>query len=1112
MFNNSSDEIRPLHGNNNIPNYSHLGEQEEAERLLRDDEQRLIIPSHQAPFSLPRFLESNSLWENYLNSPSGQNLSSRLHYLFNGYAIPTNDATQLSRHAIITNQIKGAALFWKRIYPALFSVATFLDLKDAVYYRDPKLALQILSGTSPYAASMTSNVLGFGLEQLFIPGGLITLLGVSILAHDLTHSHIKNTFDMSQDSESLRILRAAAAPFHMQDLLLLFPWNQLSRVLNHAEFSLLWDKGLSENDRLTLVTEIKNLVTRGGLIKKYYGLSTMSNLLDKLYIKENANDPINNQQGVDVNVQIKKEALALLEQYQKAMVEYVDYIRWSLDIPQSHLLKPFFWFSSMYFLYTQFRFFEYYIRNSVIIIWDNIYTALECKYPQLGICSEADFIQHSLNWLFESLYSPAEIVQQAKILFANPAFKKIGTIKIDLSKQNLAIWNASDLTELFDNLVQYYRYPAWVSLDLSCTLPNATWKDDDFKKIQAVASACNQLPVTFLSLENQQIGAECMEQLAQKGFNNQSLSSIEALILRGNNVGNNGIKALAQAFSAINPLYLNFNLLDISNNNISHGIRYLTQLSQAPSFLAHLKIGENPFDQTDIPAIAQLIQYFKPEIIDFANTNLRGMNLTSIWSLPLLHKQSYYFKNTSLENSQMEALVNIAPNVTLGELDVSENNVANSTAEIISTIKALQGVNLNKDSVNGIELQKIAAASKKLKTLKIIEVSNGNFTKKDFGDFVPNLLIDSSGGAYNFANNKLGEVAAEFIIQIDNQSFNTDDSIVYINFSGNNISDDDAILIFDDIAISSSQPKYFILDLSDNQLTDNSMPALLGALPKLYSLNIAKNKIGPQGAQLIAAALPGSKLVSLKINDNLIGDEGALAIAQSLINNDLTLSYFVGKPVYDVQKYYLAHTTKATKLGQEFKPYHIFSHPLPDVGLDISNNKLSGEIKTFLYQFRPYFGMKNHQFKIYGSEKSKNIYENNNAHDRLSRWKKSADHRNDDHRELKLGSYAVPTATTTFASQSATFSVADGNDSATTNNNLAAALAMSMLVSLGIVGTFVLLYYLYRGSKFAANNMHRFFNQENREGMPVVTTGSDNRQKHEQVDNRRQEQVNILKA
>ena len=70
------------------------------------------------------------------------------------------------------------------------------------------------------------------------------------------------------------------------------------------------------------------------------------------------------------------------------------------------------------------------------------------------------------------------------------------------------------------------------------------------------------------------------------------------------------------------------------------------------------------------------------------------------------------------------------------------------------------------------------------------------------------------------------------------------------------------------------------LDLSDNKIGDDGAHVIAASLTSLTSLSLNGNGIGAAGARAIAASITG--LTSLSLADNRIGDPGAVAIAASI--------------------------------------------------------------------------------------------------------------------------------------------------------------------------------------------------------------------------------------
>lgn len=140
-----SEDINPNYLSINLASNRH-----EQYTFLDDKDEKIIItPPYLRLFSFARWLTRNTFFSNLYNYSSEYNRS-RLNYYFHGHAFPT-DSSQILRNVWLLKNLNKMSIFSELILPATFIIELMRELKYSIYYRDIKMAWQILLGIAPYS-------------------------------------------------------------------------------------------------------------------------------------------------------------------------------------------------------------------------------------------------------------------------------------------------------------------------------------------------------------------------------------------------------------------------------------------------------------------------------------------------------------------------------------------------------------------------------------------------------------------------------------------------------------------------------------------------------------------------------------------------------------------------------------------------------------------------------------------------------------------------------------------------------------------------------------------------------------------------------------------------
>ena len=201
----------------------------------------------------------------------------------------------------------------------------------------------------------------------------------------------------------------------------------------------------------------------------------------------------------------------------------------------------------------------------------------------------------------------------------------------------------------------------------------------------------------------------------------------------------------------------------------------------------------------------------------------------------------------------------------------------------------------------GIE-EKVAPTSSPPNILSVfpapIQISNETTPKQKIEQLISELRKDEmSEKKATKIKNKLIDANKYGKLDLSRQNINNDIlikilpllstlNITHLNLGGNNIGDEGAIALADELKTNTSIKE---LELYVNDIGPAGATAIAKALEEnksLTTLNLNRNKIGPTGATSLAKTLEtNTSLTHLNLRCNNSGDTGATALAKALEEN-----------------------------------------------------------------------------------------------------------------------------------------------------------------------------------------------------------------------------------
>jgi len=409
------------------------------------------------------------------------------------------------------------------------------------------------------------------------------------------------------------------------------------------------------------------------------------------------------------------------------------------------------------------------------------------------------------------------------------------------------------------------------------------------KIVNAIGS---RLPLTEFSLSNNDINIEAAGNIADFLSHNTQLQKI---FLHQNNLGTAGGIKIAEAFQNASSL----TEFVISDNNIAgEAAYYIACILSNNVHLQKLHVNRNNFGTGGVIQIVRALQQnYSLTDLNISNNNIGEEAADDIASV-LQHStnlQKLHLGGNMLETIGIMKITTALQNtVSLAEFNFSSNNVSDVAANKIATVihhnDNLQKLYVQGNNLGTLGTIKIARALCNV-SLTELNISNNNIGSGAADDIALILSHSTKLRAFYMKGNDLGTVGSKTIAQaLKETSF-----LIELSMSNNNIGSETA----DDIAaVLSCNKKLQKFYIHSNNLGTIGAITIFRALKDVMFLkefDISGNNIDSEAAGEIAAVLDNnSYLQKVHLGRNNLGSKGAIKIARALLSTllltDLNIS------------------------------------------------------------------------------------------------------------------------------------------------------------------------------------------------------------------------------
>lgn len=393
-----------------------------------------------------------------------------------------------------------------------------------------------------------------------------------------------------------------------------------------------------------------------------------------------------------------------------------------------------------------------------------------------------------------------------------------------------------------------------------------------------------QLPMQYLSLATNGIGPNGMEFLASLlsrvrirnlnlGYNNLGVNGsislaailrnntgIQIISLRFNNMEVEGIKAIAAVLPQAGILSM-----DLRGNNLGDdGLRFLSNALSNGAKVQNLHLAQNGFSAAGIKFLADALPWSQVKVL--------------------------YIYTNNIGDEGAGYLAAAFPQSLLQDLDIGNSNLGiQGIRWIIDALlkSQIQYLSLWQSHIGNETMQFIAASlpQAKIHTLFL----GGNNLGNDGAKYAAALLSQSKTlKSLDLGMNGISDQGAEFLAAASTQS-----PLQYLEIYDNLLGDKGAVAFASALSKFKSPLQYF--DLGGNGIGDIGAKALAEVLvyqPRKQGL-LWINTLDPDTKTELAYAAPNTNLKALGLRDNALHDDGAKAICQALPSAGIAFTHSV---------------------------------------------------------------------------------------------------------------------------------------------------------------------------------------------------------------------------
>jgi len=378
----------------------------------------------------------------------------------------------------------------------------------------------------------------------------------------------------------------------------------------------------------------------------------------------------------------------------------------------------------------------------------------------------------------------------------------------------------------------------------------------------AEALAASRLPLVDLDLSGNDLGPAGVSALADS----ETLEQLVSLGLAGNHIGPQGVAALA-----VSPRLRRLRILDLGHNGIGPSGAAAVALSAHMRTLRTLKLGRNALGREGLQLLLTSTTLDDLHELDLSGNTLGAAGAMFLAASPFVRRlESLDLSDDALGDAGVAALLGSPHLGGLRTLVLAQNGTTAAGAGLLASAPPqLESLDLSDNPLGDGAAAPIADALQRLRIGRL-RLKRCGFGAAGIAQLVRVgrlLQLDAS-------HNDLGRRGAEMLAMAAESA-----QLETLEIAQCGLGAEGVRALFSSSVSSSLRH----LDLSSNQLGDEGVTALVAnapRLPRLESLTLMDDELGPHAAEALAVSSLAAHLRLLRLSHNHLGDRGAELLAR----------------------------------------------------------------------------------------------------------------------------------------------------------------------------------------------------------------------------------------
>lgn len=409
-------------------------------------------------------------------------------------------------------------------------------------------------------------------------------------------------------------------------------------------------------------------------------------------------------------------------------------------------------------------------------------------------------------------------------------------------------------------------------------------------------------------------------------------SNLLVLDLSSNTLGNDSAEVLCDALQACSIL----NKLDLSSNCLGNaGTTTIARALKQCHFLIELKLSSNYFGNDGAKALADALT----TCMLFQEFDVHSNNIGSEGAMALANaiRHWHYFYSLNINSNCVsskgaiqltDALKSIA---SFRELSIAENRILDEGAcYIVENLPKLTALDISSNIISPTGIKALVSTNEHIITLNI---SNNALIGQDI--HMLGCVLDNFSMLSTIAIGHLIKTRTPVFLNLAKVVSNNSLHIISLDISSNNLTKDTMEALLGSLKYCTRLQK---LNISNTNMNITGMKCLVGSmkhLTELRVLSINSNNIGNMGADMLGCSLVHCpNLSELYLNDNNITSDGTEELTSGLgVCHSLRVLHLAHN---NISGHKIAHILKVSRHLQEIDISHNQLHSSATIDVIIS--------------------------------------------------------------------------------------------------------------------------------------------------------------------------------